>query len=641
MRFRIHIRSSLSRAAICMPLIALAIPMNAIAAREGSAESRKAHVSFKGNAVDAETGAPIKHFTILTGAEDGTRSRNPFIGWNWDHPVAGTNGSYSAPITYYYPSGDYPNFRHYVRIEAEGYIPQISPPAGRDSGANTADFRLKRGRGPRGIVKKPDGSPAAGAQVMLHLPYFFAQLVDGRFDAQGGSDARRRGLLKESDTEGKFEFAPQCDPFVVGIAGEGGWAEVRDAEFTSDTQITLTPWGRIEGIVTHGGVPMSGKKMFLYPGRPYNPDTSQPQILYRYETRTADGGKYAFDHVIPFDASIACCAEGDLDPVGRQTYKPIYNAMAEVRPGETIAVNLGDCPSRALTGTLVLPDGMDGNLLGGTQTCWVRGKPPDPEIPEEVRMKGYQAIAEWIDGPWRLTPEGKTYRRAINAGSNWPFNVKSLDLDSAGAFRLEAVAEGSYELLGWVTESAAASTARCHFGAKIRHRFNVPPVTEENRRTPLNLGTLKMDSVPCLIVGETIPEFRERWLGGKIFRASDLRGLFTLIVLWNDTDPTIAEQIPALNSLFVQFKNEKRFIMIGVNPNLATGVDQSAALLAKRGIEWPQCYPDWGTDDDIGQFYPAGMKQPANLFIGNDGILRAKDTPTAELEALIRRCLSN
>ena len=54
-----------------------------------------------------------------------------------------------------------------VRIEAKGYLPAVSPAFPHDAGEQVFDARLNNGRWIEGIVRDPDGSPLAGADVIL------------------------------------------------------------------------------------------------------------------------------------------------------------------------------------------------------------------------------------------------------------------------------------------------------------------------------------------------------------------------------------------------------------------------------------------------------------------------------------------
>ena len=60
----------------------------------------------------------------------------------------------------------------FIRIEADGYLPANSRAIIPGETVVDLEFSLKKGTGPSGIVKLPDGSPAVGADVYLNSPKY-------------------------------------------------------------------------------------------------------------------------------------------------------------------------------------------------------------------------------------------------------------------------------------------------------------------------------------------------------------------------------------------------------------------------------------------------------------------------------------
>jgi len=109
-----------------------------------------------GTVVDADTGQPIPKFKAIPGLAnaDGINSFWVYGTMNF------TNGQYEMAF-------DEMRHAHVVRVEADGYLPATSRGFNNDEGSQVADFRLKKGNGPTGIVLLPNGSPAAGVDVIL------------------------------------------------------------------------------------------------------------------------------------------------------------------------------------------------------------------------------------------------------------------------------------------------------------------------------------------------------------------------------------------------------------------------------------------------------------------------------------------
>lgn len=111
-----------------------------------------------GAVTDADTGKPIDSFQIIPG-----------IIWADQQQVnlerygikPGADGKYTMEFSEPYPS-------HVIRIEAEGYLPMVSRGFKDTEGSVSLDFKLKKGTGPKGIVKLPNGEPAVSANVTLY-----------------------------------------------------------------------------------------------------------------------------------------------------------------------------------------------------------------------------------------------------------------------------------------------------------------------------------------------------------------------------------------------------------------------------------------------------------------------------------------
>ena len=132
-----------------------------------------------------------------------------------------------------------------VRIEAEGYKPATSEPFKMEAGDVTFDAKLEPGAGPSGVVHGPDGRPLAGATVILSTRSLRAQLYNGKFHETGYPQ-----MVTGSD--GRFVFPVPTEPFRVFVHHDKGFAEVDQKALAASPELTIHPWGRIEGIVKIG-----------------------------------------------------------------------------------------------------------------------------------------------------------------------------------------------------------------------------------------------------------------------------------------------------------------------------------------------------------------------------------------------------
>jgi RNA polymerase sigma factor (sigma-70 family) len=93
----------------------------------------------RGSVTDAETGKPIGTFTVLTGSA-GDAGEDPE--WEYASARAGARGAYEVKL-----GAELRNFVRFVRIEADGYVPQRSRPFQEDEAEwdHRFDFTLRRG----------------------------------------------------------------------------------------------------------------------------------------------------------------------------------------------------------------------------------------------------------------------------------------------------------------------------------------------------------------------------------------------------------------------------------------------------------------------------------------------------------------
>ena len=113
----------------------------------------------RGKVVDAETKQPIRSFTAIPG----TAFQDSEI--DFRRTPAAKGGE--AVMKSWSAGRDQPRSLFYVRIEAKGYVPTNSRPMNPSEGEVTLDFALKKANGISGVIRLPDGTAAAGADVYI------------------------------------------------------------------------------------------------------------------------------------------------------------------------------------------------------------------------------------------------------------------------------------------------------------------------------------------------------------------------------------------------------------------------------------------------------------------------------------------
>ena len=186
-----------------------------------------------------------------------------------------------------------------VRIEAEGYKPAISEPFKMEAGDVTFDAKLEPGAGPSGVVHGPDGRPLAGATVILSTRSLRAQLYNGKFHETGYPQVVTGPMAGSSSRPRPSHSGSSC------ITTKGLRKSDQKA-LAASPELTLHPWGRIEGIVKIGSRPAVGVQVRLSEVNQRSaPDKAMP-ITQRQQLRSPiPGGHYTFEHVIPAELSVS------------------------------------------------------------------------------------------------------------------------------------------------------------------------------------------------------------------------------------------------------------------------------------------------------------------------------------------------
>ena len=112
---------------------------------------------ISGRVTDASTGRPIESFRIRQGLVFANARSRIF----WQRPRPGVP---ERPLPF---QDERPYFGVALQAIAKGYKPARSRTFQATEGSQTYDFALKPGKGPTGVVVRPDGTPISGVDVAL------------------------------------------------------------------------------------------------------------------------------------------------------------------------------------------------------------------------------------------------------------------------------------------------------------------------------------------------------------------------------------------------------------------------------------------------------------------------------------------
>ncbi len=333
-----------------------------------------------GTATDATTGRPIERFTLVAG--EGPHHPGWAVDWKRGEARVFTDGRYDV-------AGDDSPERGEplsLRIEADGYEPAECLGLPGDAEEIARDVRLHQD--PRrkasvalaGIVRGPDGRPVAGADVAVADEPFGFRIRDGRLESPARSTAQR----VVTGVNGRYAFPPRRPGGWIVAVHDLGFAMRSPEQLAASADVTLSPWGRIEGVLRFGREPAPGQ-----PIEAVLADTPLPGRVDA-EVQTDGSGRFVLDRVTP--GRLLVCRPVRHEDSG---YIPSHRIAVNVEAGRTATVQIGGT-GRPVIGRLVLPEGVVLNHFLGGSTRLHTEPLPMPIPPETPRLTDEQWSA-WRD----------------------------------------------------------------------------------------------------------------------------------------------------------------------------------------------------------------------------------------------------
>src|SRR5262249_51789967 len=143
----------------------------------------------------------------------------------------------------------------------------------------------------KGIVRFPDGSPAAGVQVIVSTRRNRANVSNGRLDPES------KATIVTTDDHGRFALARPKDLDELLVLHDRGFAEVRADDIATAPEIQLASWGRIELTVLIGDQPAANRDVRMGREGPFERKFST--IGDSYHGKTDVQGRYIWDRALP------------------------------------------------------------------------------------------------------------------------------------------------------------------------------------------------------------------------------------------------------------------------------------------------------------------------------------------------------
>ncbi len=602
-------------------------------------------LKVSGMVSDAVTGEPIEKFMAVKGIDWGRKNSSRH--WLRDRYNIKhfTGGEYEMEFDRPYPG-------HVIRIEAEGYEPSISRIFTSDEETVTYDFKLSAGDGVSGVVYRPDGKPAEGAEVYV--------VTAGRYlDFENNRNRRKRNsVYVRTGADGRFSFVPQTEEFVLVAMGDEGFAKVFEEELGESSAIHLQKFGRVKGDLYIGTKPGVNESVVLYYSLPHV--SKGPRCSLRYKAVTNKKGKFVIENVAPGKIQVARVLR-----LSARSTTYTRSEQVELLPGKTVFVSIGG-GGRPVIGKFVAPMGYTSVVDYSMAHPKIQAGRPEMDVseiyniyeqftlpmPDNFDSMTVAEALQWHQ-EWMQSDEGKVFQEEMQEKiqENMPAREDAnkyykIIVQPDGSFRADDVPPGDYviDLRVYERKDQHRYDRNKPIG-RIKHEFTLPEPAEGDEDKPFNLRKLRLDSeilpVPSL-VGQPAPDLVAEKLEGGTFRLSDYHGKIVLLNFWMvQVRESTEAKMENIRSIYDSFADEDSFELIGLTYG-GFGVYGSELVqkyVDEKDIPWQQAIMKMGDfftfpiDFDLNKF-------PFNVLIGPDGKIIAAGLEGDELKAKVAAAIA-
>ncbi len=556
----------------------------------------------RGSVTDMQTGKAIDNYRVIfgilwTGQETVTWQR----GWN-----PGVNASAGGKFEFT-DNFSYPGIA--VRIEMPGYMPAESRVVKLEDGDVTLDLKLKPAKDIVLTIHGPDGKPAAGATAVMAIPGQQVSILNGRTVQFSNMPQQTSG------PDGRVEFSPQAGAYAVAVFGDAGSAEVDRNAIEKSSDVTLIPWGRIEGRVMVGSRPGAGQLLDVMSQGQTRFDLSAPRIFYQVNATTDDDGRFVADRVSPGTWSIS-----RRTSTGSNSWMSQMLSTVEVVSGKTTMANVGGM-GRPVVGKVALPPELAGrsdwtygfNQISTPMTESAISRVP---MPDAIKKASQEKQRDWYQN-WMKTDAGKAWMAAVqkaNVGRrNYSFSVAG-----DGTFRVDDVLAGTYDVSVNLRSNNGQNGRGEAVGMGLA-RLVVPEMPGGRSDEPLQMDPIAVTRLGKYKVGDVVYDLPMKSSDGKKMKLSDFRGKYLLLDIQTGMNRT---GVSELNAVYSAYGRDNRLAMLTFGMNYGFG--QASTL---PDIPWQQAemIPETVNYSILGADFGIDANAPVAWLIGPDGKVVAED----------------
>jgi peroxiredoxin/protocatechuate 3,4-dioxygenase beta subunit len=562
-------------------------------------------VTVSGTVVDKDTGQPIKRFRVVP-VLDWLSGGTPFI--RRDDAFEANDGEFEWKVSR-------TDTGHYVRVEADGYVPVMSEMFRvADAESRTYRFELEAGTNITGVVIGADSKPIEGAKVCLCTPMEHLYLSNGELSRPEDT------YVVKTATDGAFSFPPERTSVLIAVLHDQGYAQVTPEQLSVSQRVPLQPWGQVKGRLVHDGKPVKNYQVLLSPIRIYNPDS--PHLSAQYYTQTDDEGRFVFDRVIPGPVVI----KPDLTPWEPSELTSSQHIPLIIQPGRTYNVSLNET-GRTVVGKAVLPAGRTRKMTWSYGINYFVALKEGIPVPKDLRHFDDTWHRGWSD-TWSASGEGQTYMDTL-----YTYFVK---LNNDGTFYVEGVPPGKYQLVLRVYDAPEGTGCLVNPVATALVNVDVPKASQQDNI--LDIGNVVVDLCAILQDADLAPPFKVKTLDGKTVRLQDYRGKVVLLTFWATwCGPCVAE-LPTLKTIHADLAEDDRFEMISMS--LDGSIDPVRRLVHQHQLDWVQVHLGNWSETELPSQYSVSYL-PAVFIIGPDGKIISQKVDESQIREEVDKALKN
>jgi RNA polymerase sigma factor (sigma-70 family) len=450
-----------------------------------------------------------------------------------------------------------------------------------------------------GILKTPDGKPLPNADVYLST----ASVAVPVYAAPPPKVA-----ITRTGADGQFSFPLAPENRAVIVVHEKGYGQITVAELVKRHELTLQPWGRVEGTLREGSTPLAGETIHLSRAA-YGSEIERRAFRTDHDTTTQTdaAGHYVFPRVAPGNAWISWLTDR-RQRAGSTNKYDVQTRYVDIQSGQSHITDIGG-RGRPIIGRAVLAESAPQVRHFGVlhpKTNEMRRPPNWPELSTEEKTAFTVA--------WEKSPEGKLYKHQQCVIRFRPAED--------GTFIVPDVPAGEYRLWlgGW--DAPTAPMMQISRGDLL---VTVPEMPGGRSDEPLDVGEIKTYGFMPLKAGEPAPLFEASTFDGKPLKLADFKGKHVLLNFWRSADAKSLADMAHLKAAQAAWGKDPRFVLIGLNLDGTLAAAQQYA--ADNKLTWVQCYLGERSEVHLRyhllnvlskQTWDSG---PKSVLIGPDGLI--------------------